>query len=51
MGDTAEYLMSLMYHSGNAIVLTPQVQVPWQHNLSFVREKRFYIPEFLFMII
>lgn len=51
MGDTAEYLMSLMYHSGNAIVLTPPLQVPWQHNLSFVGEKRFYIPEFLFMII
>ena len=43
--------MSLMYHDGNAIVLTPLVQVPWQHNLSFVREKRFNVPEFLFMII
>ena len=51
MGDTTEYLMSLMYHSGNAIVLTPRAQVPWQHNLSFVREKLFYIPKFLFMII
>ena len=31
-------LTSLIYFGTNAIVLTPQRQVPWQHNLSFVQQ-------------